>query len=481
MKTFHDIEQERGMGPPASTSLHSQDTVQEASEPPVRIFPQPPQQPPRPRGNRWVVIGAVVLALALMLSLGVLLIPGLLQRPASQGSPAATPPAATVPTTPAPTTPGPEVTPTLPPGVTPGPQTGPSGVSDPAYWDPLLSTKPGVNKVESVSFANIMGTPVLQALVTVRYTGTDARLDVYVFTNITSAHPRQLFKLTGLVKGDARISGYNTVMTAEVDKNSTLNAGKAASAMTLDLFREFAWSGEEDTLVQVAFPGLFPDLTRYQAEADQARINQGQDTWKNDPQKVARALVSQFFDWQRLSSTTLLGGGGPRDISATVRVQETPVQGAQSQGPSIIVTLSRLEGNTHNFWVVIAVEDATVLTLTNIDARQLITSPVTLEGTGAAFEAVIGRAVVYDHLYTDIGHAQVTGNTGMGKANYSTKVIYTSSFRTGVQEGIVAVFEDNGGISSEIYSAVMVKVLLNPEPGVALGPLPCPDAVSNPV
>src|SRR5215469_1231535 len=176
MKTLHDIEQEQDVGPPAPTSLHSQDIVQEASGPPAQIFPQPPQRPPRQLRNRWVVIGAVVLALALMLSLGIFLIPGLLQRPASPGSPAATKPAATVPTTP-----GADVTPTPPPGVTPGPQTGPSGVSDPAYWDPLLGTKPGVNKVESVSFANIIGTPALQALVTVRYKGTDARLDVYVF------------------------------------------------------------------------------------------------------------------------------------------------------------------------------------------------------------------------------------------------------------------------------------------------------------
>src|SRR5215469_925167 len=78
MKTLHDIEQEQGVGPPAPTSLHSQDIVQEASRPPAQIFLQPPQRPPRQRRNRWVVIGAVVLALALVLSLGVLLVPGLL-------------------------------------------------------------------------------------------------------------------------------------------------------------------------------------------------------------------------------------------------------------------------------------------------------------------------------------------------------------------------------------------------------------------
>jgi hypothetical protein len=131
--------------------------------------------------------------------------------------------------------------------------------------------------------------------------------------------------------------------------------------------------------------------------------------------------------------------------------------------------------------VVIGVQDGTMLTLTNVKSGSLITSPVTLEGTGAAFEAVIGRAVIYDHLYTAIGHAQMASMTnGMGQGAYSTKVLYTSSFRSGMQEGIVAVYEDNGGISDEIYTAVLVKVLLDPEPGVALGPLPCPDVVSNP-
>jgi len=212
--------------------------------------------------------------------------------------------------------------------------------------------------------------------------------------------------------------------------------------------------------VQTAFPGIFPDLTRYQAEVDQTQVNAGHDPWKNDPSMVARAMASHFFGWQRTVTTKLLSGGGLQDVYATVQVQETPVQGGQSQGPWAVVTLSRLEGNTHNIWVVTAVNDGTTLTLTNIPARSLISSPVTLKGSGAAFEAVIGQAVVYDHLYNIIGHTQVTGDTGMGIANYSTKVSYTSSYR-GVQEGIVVVYEANGGISSENFTAVMVKVLIS--------------------
>ncbi len=202
--------------PQAPPPIHAQQMREAEQFAPAHTFPQPPR-PPRPKGQYWIVIALAAFLLVIAMSVGMLLLIPPSQHPASQvtptpsvSTPAATPPPGTIDTTPTP-----------PPGVTPGPQTGPPGVSDPAYWDKILGTQPGTSKVESVSFANIMNTPALQALVTVRYTGTDARLDVYVFNNITSAHPKQIFKLAGLVKGNARISGYSTVMTAEVDKKST--------------------------------------------------------------------------------------------------------------------------------------------------------------------------------------------------------------------------------------------------------------------
>ncbi len=440
--------------PQAPGSLYTQETVQEQKVAPPQPFPHPPQRPPRPRMNRWYAGIAVAVVLVLILGIGAFMVAQLVQRPAGQVTPTPTTPPSAVTPTPS------EITPTPQPGVILGPQACPAGISDPAHWGAIIGIGSS-SQVESVSCANIMATSSLQALVTVRHSDANKTLDIYVFNNVTNAKPTQFFNMQGLVKGDAKISSYNTVMTAEVDQNSTLNAGKPVSAMTPDLFREFDWSAGEGTLVQTAFPGIFPDLTRYQAEADQAQVNRGQDTWKNDPARVAQALAAQFFNWKRPVTTQVLSGGGSQDVYATVRVQEASILGAQSQGPTVNVTLSRLEGNTHNFWVAIGVADGTMLTLTNIEARSQIASPVTLEGIGSAFEAVIGRAFVYDHLYTDIGHAQVTGDNGMGKANYSTRVIYTSSFRSGIQEGIVAVYESNGGISDDIYSAVMVKVLLS--------------------
>jgi hypothetical protein len=378
-------------------------------------------------------------------------------------------------TTPTPTaTPG-ENTPTPEPGVVWGPQACPAGISDPAHWDTILGTGSDSN-VEGISCANILGNPSLQALVTVRHSDAKSTLDVYVFTHITSAKPTQLFKLPGLVQGYAKISGYNSVMTAQVDQNSSVNVDKPGSQWTRDLFREFEWNAGKGTLVHVAFPGIFPDLTRYQAEQDQARVNQGKDTWKNDPKQVAKKLGAKFFGWTLPSTATLIKGGGAKDVYATVKVVENA---PGTKPPSINVTLTRLEGNTHNMWVVIGVESGSGV-LTSVGSRSLIASPVKLEGKGNSFEGVIGEGYILDHLYTVVGQAQLTAipGIGMGISPYSVQASYDTSFKGGPQEGVVEVQLTNS-IGIGPYATVMVKVLLDPQPRVVLGPVSCPIKIGN--
>lgn len=445
--------------PPRDTpSLYTADTVQQVkASPPGGFQPPPHHRPPRSNGSYWFAVAAVVVVVALIFSVFALVVAQQGQHPATQITPTPTSPGTTVTTTP-----GGDATLTPTPGVTQGPQNGPASVSDLAYWDRILGTQGTNGKVESVSFANVIGNSTLQALVTVRHSDANGTLDAYVFDKITNTSPTRIFMLTGLIKGDAQISYYNSIMTAQVDTDSALNTGKPVAQWSADLFREFAWSG--GAMSQVAFPGFFPDLTRYQAEADQAQVNKGHDSWKNDPAQVAKALEVRFFGWQRAVTTKLLSGGGPHDVYATIRVQEAPVASA---APNIVVTLSRLEGNTHNMWVAVGVADGNLLTLSNLEPRQLITSPITLKGIGAAYEATIGQAVVYDHLYTDIGHAQITGSKGFGQGTYTTTVSYTSSFKE-VQEGLVSVYQDNAGISAENFSAVMVKVLIDPTPTTSI-------------
>src|SRR5258706_15451359 len=138
-----------------------------------------------------------------------------------------------------PTTPGTggNTTPTATPGIGLGTQSCPGAVKAAAHWDPIIPTQSNISKVETVSCGNLIGNPTLQALVTVRNTGSGGILDVYVYNNITNPNPTQLFKLQSLAEGDAKISLYNTILTAEVDANSSINTGKPDAQLTQDLFR----------------------------------------------------------------------------------------------------------------------------------------------------------------------------------------------------------------------------------------------------
>lgn len=80
---------------------------------------------------------------------------------------------------------------------------------------------------------------------------------VFVFGNITAPKPTLLFKVVHLYHGEVIISGYNTLLTGEVDLNSAINKGKADTQMTVDLFREFKWSDGAGTLTQTASPAFF--------------------------------------------------------------------------------------------------------------------------------------------------------------------------------------------------------------------------------
>jgi len=494
MKTQNDLTKEKEHGVGSPVSLFTQDTLQQRhppkpsfQQPSLPPFRRPPMlPPPRPRGKRWFWVAIVILTLALLLSLGALAYIQLGSRPGSptQATPTTT---ALTPTTAAPTPPS-QVTSTQAPKPTPvpvqlGPLACPTEVHTAAYWDRVIGTQPGVTQVSGVSCASMLGTSAIQTLVTVKHKDMADIVDVYVY-DMRNGKPVQLFTLTGLYQGDAKISGYSTIMTAEVDVNSPLNKDKPATQMTRDLFREFAWNSDKNAFVQVAFPGIFPDLTRSQAEADQESVNRGHESWKNDPLQVTRALVARFLQWNDGVTTTLVSGGSTRDVDATVRVMQKPRQGAITTSPLLNVKLSRLEGKTQNMWVVIGVEDGSLLTLTNIPVRSLISSPVTLEGKGSAFEAEIGSALVLDHLYNDVGRARImSSGTGMGLASYSTSVTYSTTFQ-GIQEGIVEVQQSNGGIGPGARTAVMVKVLLSPAsevtPTPALTPTPSLVTVKDP-
>ncbi len=309
--------------------------------------------------------------------------------------------------------------------------------------------------MESVTCGYLKGVPSLQAVVTVRYTGTGSILDVYAYDNLTSTTPTQIFKLQNLYKGSAKISHYNTLLTAEVDQASSVNNHQPNAALTQDLFREFKWSDGAGTLVQIAFPGIFPDLTRYQAEDDQAQVNQGHQPWKLSATQTAQALGAALLHWNANATASLVSGGGPHDTQAVVNLKNT-----SPGGNGVTISMSRLEGNTNGgIWIATAVTSAG-LSITQPQSTSTIASSTTITGTGSAFEGVIGTVTILDHWYTNIGQSTVHGATGNGSTTFSTTVTSQPSFKAGAQEGLVMLTEESSAGTSAA-GAVIVKVLIH--------------------
>src|SRR6266516_544285 len=234
-------------------------------------------------------------------------------------------------------------TPTVPavstPTVNANPGSAKDPCQDPSYWKSIVGLHRG-QTVESVSCGNLMGTADRQAVVDVRNAGEEQLLDVHVYRNITSAHPEELFKLSGLVQGNGRVSRVNTVITAEVDKHSSFNKGKPEGLLAQDLFREFKWSADAGALVQTVFPGFYPDLTRYQAEAVQEAVNQGHQPWRGDVALIAKLFATSILKMKSSSSVTVVSGGGSHDLNAVVHVT-LPPEGSTPH--PVKLTLSPLE------------------------------------------------------------------------------------------------------------------------------------------
>jgi hypothetical protein len=339
-------------------------------------------------------------------------------------------------------------------GIQPGVEPCPDAVKDQAHWRAVVDVGTG-QTVEHVLCGHLMGTPTLQAMVTVRHAGASRTLDVHIYTDITRITPASIFTRRGLSHGDARISGYSTILTAQAARQSRINAHRSEADLVQDLFREFKWSTQQESFVQVAFPGIYPDLTRYQAEVDQARVNQGQQVWKRIALVVARSCVIAYLKWGPTAAATPPIGGNDYDLGGLVQV----TSGDPGTRP-VNVTLRRLEGNARDgIWIVQDLK-ADGMAITSPRPLSQLTSPVTISGMGHARAGRMGTAVVLDQQLEAVGQTTVTSGTGSGPATFSMSVTYTTSGREGAEEGIVIFYASNehGGPPAAV---VTVKVVLS--------------------
>jgi hypothetical protein len=174
---------------------------------------------------------------------------------------------------------------------------------------------------------------------------------------------------------------------------------------------------------------------------------------------VAANFAITLLKWPSSSPITVVSGGGQNDANAVVSVKYP-----SKPSGTINLTMDRLEGNTNGgIWIIThAASDGTAITKPDPNKLAQIRSPVVVRGRGNAFEAVIGKVYVLDHNYDTLGMADAktpSGTEGMGNKAFSTRVSYKSTFKNGLQDGLVVLYSYDSAIGS-IFGIAVTKVLV---------------------
>lgn len=316
-------------------------------------------------------------------------------------------------------------------------------------WDQLVGTQPHVNKVQQVMCGSLEGSGSLEALVNVRYYSAGTRLDYYVYDNVYGT-PVRTFSMTNLLDGDAQISPLGTIITAEIGPGDAIKGSP-------DVFKEYQW--QNGAFVQVLFPGIYPDMTHYQAEQDQAQVNAslaaGGKPWEATLYGPAQHLAKDIFHWTEIDTHTLTFSDHDDNYVITIT-------NLGPGGGGFNATMIHLDYNTANIYEITQV--------TSIDGNASITapvaaaelsSPITVSGNSLASGSVLGEIIVYSDIYISDGNSgNIRSPAAGGYVNFTSSVTYQLN-SSGVQEGAVAFYYTNQNNVNASNEVIMIKVFLS--------------------
>jgi len=325
-------------------------------------------------------------------------------------------------------------------------------------WDSLVGTRANVNKVQKVICGSLEGSGSFDALIDVRYYSSDAKLDYYVYDNLFGT-PNQRFSGRGLLNGDAVISSIGTLTTAEVNPSDAIQG-------VIDLFKEYQWNGS--SFVQILFPGMYPDVTRYQAEHSQsvvsseiAALQPGQsqaqikDSWRLSPGTVATHLAHDIFHWTNTTVTLPKGASKLSIITITITNNGTGGGGFYAT----LHHLNEITTNIYEVWQITAIDGSSGISSPAAYAQ--LTSPVSISGSAIANGSVLGQIVLYDDMFTAVGTSgAIRSPASSGYVQFTDSVSYHLGAQ-GLQEGVMAFYPTNQNNIALTNQAVMVKVFLS--------------------
>jgi len=317
-------------------------------------------------------------------------------------------------------------------------------------WDSVVGTKAGVDKVQKVTCAPLEDGG-LAALINVRYYSPNQRLDVSVYDNLFGT-PARRFGVQGLIQGNTSISPTETIMTAENPDSNPLGP---------DTFKEYQWNGS--AFAQIFFPGIFPDVTHYQAEQDQANVNalaaqstSSRNIWQNSAFSVVNRMAQYIFHWPPANVKNSV-------ITYSSRANVYLIR-ADNYGPGgggFISSLFHLDNVGTNIFEVKQVTSVDGLALLNRPASDTqVSSPIHVSASYRSAGTLLGRAVVLTDTYVTIGDGgALHGSALTGYATFAPVVSYHLS-TGGAQEGLVLFYFSNQNNVSLSNQVLVAKLLL---------------------
>lgn len=256
-------------------------------------------------------------------------------------------------------------------------------------------------------------------LVPVTSNDTPATLDVYVYGCAMQQHTPTLallFKQQGLNGGTVSISTAHTLVLSSIDTSIPAQNAVMLPSLQNNIYREYRW--QQQSFVQVAFAGLYPVLSRGEAEALQQQSNSGQPLPWSDPLVTAQQMAHDLL--QRSATNAgdmILDNDG---TTAHVRlVQQQPAL-------TLIVTVTRLiQQNASGLWFVTGVQTQG-MTLQQDSLTPKASSPLNLHGTTTLSGGSIS-ATLFDHTLGVIQTLGMPVSSHTTDGTYSTSIVYTNN------------------------------------------------------
>ena len=305
-------------------------------------------------------------------------------------------------------------------------------------------------EMDAVQFVNSLAGGQPAALVSVTNAGSQNSLDVYVYGCTVQQHTpnlNTLFTQRGLIQGTVAISSQNTLITSELDPLASPQDSTIEQPLQQNIYREYAW--RNGAFVQIAFPSLYPVVSRGEAEALQQQADTGQTLPWSDPFTTAEQMAKDLLNWpgNNPQATVLSNDGTTAQVKL---VQQNPAL-------EITVTLKRLiEQNSTGLWFVVSAQTAGITLKSAGQASQSTSSSITFQGTGLLADGQT-TTTLFDHTLTPLtlnGISLSVDGTGV----YSGTLSYGQI--TPGQQGILLIQSLPLAGSTEVGELLLAGVIL---------------------